>query len=243
LKNSTDAGHIRSFVLRSGRMSNRQKYAYEHFTDRFCIPYTGEQGDLNAWFERSGDLIVEVGFGAGEALLAEAERRREINFVGIEVYKAGIGCVLSEIRSRTLENVKVIEHDAFMVFDRMVPPETLKGVHIFFPDPWPKKKHRKRRLIQPEFSAKAAAALRPGGYICLATDWEDYAEHCLHVFLNTLGLKNRYEKYAPAQEWRIRTRFEEKGLEKKHRIYELFFEKEALSTPSIPPIPPLSRPK
>lgn len=239
MKNSTDAGHIRSFVLRSGRMSNRQKYAYEHYRDRFSIPYTGEQRDLNARFDRPGDLFVEVGFGAGEALLAAAEKHREMNFVGIEVYKAGIGRVLSEISNRKLENVRIIEYDAFMVFDRMVPPETLKGIHIFFPDPWPKKRHHKRRLIQPAFSAKAAGALRSGGYLCLATDWKNYAEHCLHIFLHTPGLKNRYEKYAPAQEWRTRTRFEEKGLEKKHRIYELIFEKEGLSTP---PIPPLSRP-
>lgn len=225
MKNSADSSHIRSFVLRSGRMSNRQKYAYEHLRDRYSIPYTGEPTDVTARFRRPGEIIVEIGFGAGEALLTMAERRREINFLGIEVYKAGIGRVVSEIHEKELDNLLIIAADAYLVVTRMLPPETLSGIHLFFPDPWPKKRHHKRRLIQPEFSNSAAGALKPCGYLYTVTDWPDYAEHALRVLSDTPGLTNRFEGYAPAQEWRPHTRFEEKGRAKNHRIYELLFEK------------------
>jgi tRNA (guanine-N7-)-methyltransferase len=176
-------------------------------------------------FGNDNPVIVEIGFGMGLATALIAGENPAQNYIGIEVHRPGIGRLLWEIGQRSLSNIRIIEHDAAEVFEKMIPPRSLEGIHLFFPDPWPKKRHHKRRLIKRPFTAVLAAGLKPGGYLYMVTDWEDYAAWALAELGATDGLVNVCDGFAPPQNWRPRTAFEKKGLAKNHQVKELFFYK------------------
>lgn len=214
---------IKTFVLRAGRMTPTQQKDYQELSGRWCIPFGDTPLDYPQIFGNTNDVVVEIGFGMGKATALIAEANPEINYLGLEVHRPGVGKLLGEIRRRNLENISIIQHDALEVLETMVPDSSVAAFHIFFPDPWQKKKHHKRRLVQRPLTDLLARKLVPGGYLYMATDWEPYAEFALEQLEQTPGLKNKYQGFAPHQEWRPETRFEEKGLDKNHVIRELFF--------------------
>jgi tRNA (guanine-N7-)-methyltransferase len=217
---------IKSFVLRSGRTTEAQKRSLEKFSPFFCIPFSESLPDFTRIFGNSNPLTVEIGFGTGIATARIAAANPEINYLGIEVFRAGIGRLLMEIESRNLQNVRIVEHDAVEVLSNMIPPSSVAAFHIFFPDPWPKKRHQKRRLIKRPFTGLVAEKLKARGYIYMVSDWEDYALQALAELSAVPGLRNNFEGFAPAQVWRPRTKFEEKGLQKGHGVRELYFVKD-----------------
>lgn len=202
-------------------MSDAQKRSYENLAPYFCIP-PGETGDYETIFRNSGPVIIEIGFGSGIATACIAEENPGINYLGIEVYRPGIGRLLWEIEKRDLKNIRIIQGDAAEILETL-PFEAAEGFHIFFPDPWPKKRHHKRRLITRPFTNTLTRCLKKKGYVYMVTDWADYADWALAELSATPGLVNKYEGFAPPQTWRPKTRFEEKGLDKEHEIRELLF--------------------
>ncbi len=214
---------IKTFVLRAGRMTPTQQKDYQELSDRWCIPYGEGQLNYTQIFNNTNPVTVEIGFGMGKATAIIAADNPDKNYLGLEVHRPGVGKLLGEIRRRNLENIYIVEHDALEVLEKMIPDGSVNGFHIFFPDPWPKKKHHKRRLVQRSNTDLITKKLVPGGYLYMATDWEPYAEFALEQLEQTPGLKNKYQGFAPHQEWRPETRFEEKGLDKNHVIRELFF--------------------
>jgi len=216
---------IRSFVLRSGRETPAQWRAYDSLSGQFVIPFEDRPMDYAAVFGNNNPVIAEIGFGMGEATAVIAGTQPDKNYLGIEVHRPGIGRLLWEIEQRSLSNVRIIEYDAVDVFRKMIPPLSLEGVHLFFPDPWPKKRHHKRRLVQRPFTHTLAAALGPGGYLYMVTDWEDYAQWALAELGATDGLVNAYGGFASPQAWRPCTSFERKGLAKNHQVRELLLKK------------------
>lgn len=217
--------HIKSFVVRGGRLSKGQQAAYDTLMGTYSIELTAGTIDLTRAFGNSGDVILEIGFGSGSATAEIAERNQDINYLGIEVYKPGIGNLLKLIDEKGLSNIRIIEGDAYSAVERCIGPESLAGIHLFFPDPWPKKKHHKRRIVRPEFCMLLHRVLKPGGYIYFVTDWEEYAERALEILGKTPGFKNRYTGFAPPQSWRPVTRFHRKGLEQQHSVREIIIEK------------------
>jgi len=217
--------HIRSYVLRTGRFSDSQKRAYNALSGKFVIPFQDRPVDLNELFGNDQPVTLEIGFGMGRATAQIADENREKNYLGVEVHRPGIGRLLWEIERRSLPNIRIIEYDAAVVVEKMLGPLSLDAVHVFFPDPWPKKRHHKRRLIQCPFTRNLCAVLKPCAYIYMVTDWDDYANWALEELRATPGLINSYAGFAPPMEWRPRTQFEQKGLDKNHRIWELFFTK------------------
>jgi tRNA (guanine-N7-)-methyltransferase len=205
-------------------MSAAQKRSYEALSSRWRIPFRPEPFDPGSVFGNGNPVTVEIGFGMGEATVRLAEERPGMNYLGVEVYRAGIGKLLSEIEKRGLENIRIVEHDAAELVEWMA-PSSVSAFHIFFPDPWPKKRHHKRRLVTRPFTEVLADTLIPGGYIYMVTDWEDYGEWALGELTAAAGIVNAYEDFAPSQSWRPRTRFEEKGLAKNHTLRELYFVK------------------
>jgi tRNA (guanine-N7-)-methyltransferase len=203
-------------------MSRAQIRSYEE-GGAFRIPYRGTLTDFTVFFGNKNPLTVEIGFGMGKAAAEIAQANPGNNYLGIEVFKAGVGKLLWEIRERGLSNVRIIEHDAVEVLETMTAPGTVSAFHIFFPDPWPKKKHRKRRLMKRPFTELLASRLCTGGYIYMATDWEDYAASALEELGATPGLVNPSGSFAPGQDWRPRTKFETKGLAENRPIRELYF--------------------
>ncbi len=218
---------VRSYVLRSGRMTNLQKKALEELGEKYVIPFIGEMIDPAKLLGKKR-VVVEIGFGMGLATARIAEENPSTGFIGIEVHLPGVGKLLSEIEKRKLDNLRVIRHDAVEVFRCMIPEESLDGIHVFFPDPWPKKKHHKRRLLQREFAEVLAGKLKAGGYIHVSTDWEEYAEWILEVLSSIPSLVNRYRGYSPPNHLRPVTKFEQKGLEREHVIRDIYFERTVL---------------
>ena len=214
---------IKTFVLRAGRMTPTQQKDYQELSGRWCIPYTDSHLNYTQIFNNTNPVTVEIGFGMGKATAIIAADNPDKNYLGLEVHRPGVGKLLGEIRRRNLENIYIVEYDALEVLEKMIPDGSVSGFHIFFPDPWPKKKHHKRRLVQRPNTDLITKKLVPGGYLYMATDWEPYAEFALEQLEQTPGLKNKYQGFAPHQEWRPETRFEEKGLDKNHVIRELFF--------------------
>jgi tRNA (guanine-N7-)-methyltransferase len=214
---------IRSFVLRAGRFTVAQRRSYNCLSGKFIIPCENKLLDFAGIFGNNNPVIVEIGFGMGNATAVIAGENPGKNYIGLEIHKPGIGRLLWEIEQRPLLNVRIIECDAVLVFRNMIPENSLEGAHIFFPDPWPKKRHHKRRLIQRPFTDCIASKLKPGGYIYMVSDWLDYANWALFVLTNTEGMVNEHDGFAAPQPWRPRTSFEKKGLDKKHEIKELFF--------------------
>ena len=216
---------VHTFVLRAGRMTDAQKKAYETLSPRWCVPFNEFPINFIDVFDNVNPVTIEIGFGMGAATAIIAQNNPEKNYLGLEVHRPGVGRLLNEIEAKNLSNLYIIEHDAIEVLEKMIPDESVSAFHIFFPDPWPKKKHHKRRLVQRPRTDILAKKLAPGGYIYMATDWEPYAEFALEELTQTEGLKNKYDGYAPHQEWRPETKFENKGLKADRRICELFFEK------------------
>ncbi len=202
-----------------------QRKALDTYAPLYCIEFKNQILDFKDVFKNSNDTYLEIGFGMGHATIEIAERNPDKNYLGVEVHTPGVGRVLNEIHTRKLDNLKIIRHDAVEIFEHMIGTETLSGIHLFFPDPWPKKKHFKRRLVQKEFVSLVLPKLKPGGYIYTATDWEPYAEWILEVFQSFKQLKNRYNPYADKIEWRPETSFERKGIGKSHKIRNIWFEK------------------
>lgn len=217
---------IRSYVLRQGRMSPAQTRAYDELGPQFSLPY--EPGKVLAYpalFGRQAPTIVEIGFGMGESTAAIAKRMPDHDFIGIEVHSPGVGALLKLVSELALSNLRIIQHDAVDVLKHMVADHSLHGFHIFFPDPWPKKRHHKRRLIQPELVRLLVSKLERGGYLHLATDWEEYALHMLEVLRAEPGLVNTAADFAPRPAYRGTSGFERKGLAKGHDVWDLVFRK------------------
>ena len=217
--------YVKSYVKRLGKFTDAQKKAYETLADKYLISVSENYIDFHNIFDNPGNVTLEIGFGSGFATAEIAQNNPDKNYLGIEVHRPGIGRLLWEINERNLKNIKIIEFDAVHVLKKMIPPVSLDAIHIFFPDPWPKKRHRKRRLIQRTFTDCLASCLKPNGYLYMVTDWEDYAFHALEELSATDSLKNEYEAFAQPQAWRPKTKFEQKGLDKDHVIRELMFKK------------------
>jgi len=215
--------HIHSFVHRRSHITAAQQQALAQWLPRWAIPYRNGVLDLAQAFGRSAPTILEIGFGMGETTQALAASRPGDNFLGVEVFDAGVGGLLKRIDASGLENVRIIQHDALEVVRDMIAPDALHGVHVFFPDPWPKKRHHKRRLIQPAFVELLASRIAPGGYLHCATDWQDYAEQMLDVLSGEPRLVNRHEGYAPRPDDRPQTKFETRGLRLGHGVWDLMF--------------------
>ncbi len=216
---------IHTYVLRAGRMTEAQKRDYVIHSARWCLPFQERILNLTDIFENAAPVTIEVGFGMGKATAIIAAENPDRNYLGIEVHRAGVGRLLGEIERRGLSNLRIIEHDALEVLTHMIPDSSISAFHVFFPDPWPKKRHHKRRLVQRPRTDLFASKLMPDGYFYMATDWEEYGEEAWQQLAATPGLQSMYEGFAPHQTWRPETRFEEKGIKANHRICELMFRK------------------
>ena len=214
---------IRSFVLRAGRTTTGQAKAFETLGPRFLQPYTGAPLDLAQAFGREAPTILEIGFGMGEATAHIAGLMPEKNFLCCEVHEPGVGALLKRIGEQGLTNIRIVQHDAVEVVDQMLTPGALEGIHIFFPDPWHKLRHHKRRLIQPPLVAKLATRLAPGGYVHCATDWEPYAQQMLQVLSAEPQLRNSADSFAPKPDYRPLTKFENRGLKLGHGVWDVVF--------------------
>jgi tRNA (guanine-N7-)-methyltransferase len=215
---------LKSFVKRAGRTTEGQARAFAELGPLFLLPYKPEPLDLTAAFGgRAAPTVLEIGFGMGEATAHIATVMPETNFLCCEVHEPGVGALLKRIGEQSISNIRICAHDAVDVLDHMLQPDSLAGVHVFFPDPWHKKRHNKRRLIQPGFVRKLAEHLRPGGYIHCATDWQPYAEQMLEVLSAEPLLRNTAEGYAPKPEYRPLTKFENRGIKLGHGVWDLVF--------------------
>jgi tRNA (guanine-N7-)-methyltransferase len=214
---------VRSYVLRAGRMGSGQVRALAELAPRFVLPFAAQPLDARAVFGRAAPLVVEVGFGMGAATAAIAAARPELDFLGIEVHEPGVGALLLRIDEHRLGNLRIVRHDAVEVLATMIAPGSLAGVNLFFPDPWPKKRHWKRRIVQPAFAALVASRLAPGGLWHCATDWQSYAEQMLEVLSAEPALVNTAPGYAPRPEQRPLTKFEQRGLALGHGVWDLVF--------------------
>ena len=215
---------IRSFVVRAGRMGSGQQRALAELGPRLVLPYTpGRPLDLATTFGRQAPCVLEIGFGMGDATAAYAQAHPQHDLLGLEVHPPGVGALLKLVGERQLGNVRIVMHDAVEVLREMIPPASLAAVHIWFPDPWHKKRHHKRRLIQPPFVAALVPHLAPGAYLHCATDWQPYAEQMLEVLSAEPGLQNSAEADAPRPPWRARSRFEARGERLGHGVWDLVF--------------------
>jgi tRNA (guanine-N7-)-methyltransferase len=214
---------IRSFVLRQGRLTPAQQRAVETLLPVYGVSYAAESLDLEHAFGRQAPKILEIGFGMGAATAQIAAANPDKDYLGIEVHTPGVGNLLKLMEEQELTNLRVIQHDAVEVLRHMIADASLDGVHIFFPDPWPKKRHHKRRLLQAEFVALLCSKLKPGGYLHFATDWEEYAQWTLEVLRAEPKLVNTVADYAPRPEYRPLTKFEQRGLNLGHGVWDLIF--------------------
>ena len=218
---------IRSFVLRQGRVTDAQKRAFTEHWPKYGLDYRGERRDFAAEFGRTAPLIVEIGFGNGEQLLHAAEHEPQHDFLGIEVHGPGVGRLLNGVAALGASNVRVYQHDAVEVLRDEIADGALAQVRIYFPDPWHKKRHHKRRLVQPEFVSLLCDRLKPGGRLHLATDWQNYAEHLWDVLDAEPRLRNRAgpRGFVPRPQWRRQTHFETRGLNLGHGVWDLLYDR------------------
>ncbi len=216
---------IRSFVRRAGRTTLGQARAFETLGPRFLVPYQPRPLNLAEAFGRDAPTVLEIGFGMGEATAYIAALMRDRNFLCCEVHEPGVGALLKRIGEQALANIRIVQHDAVEVLDHMLPEASLAGAHIFFPDPWHKLRHHKRRLIQAPLVARLASRLQPGGYLHCATDWEPYAQQMLQVLDAERTLRNTADGFAPRPAYRPLTKFENRGLKLGHGVWDLVFEK------------------
>ena len=214
---------VKTYVLRIGRMTDAQERSYNELSPVWCIPFENKKLNFVDIFGNTNPIIIEIGFGMGDVTAKLAQENPNINYIGIEVHKPGVGKLLSEIKKRDLKNLYIIEHDALEVLEQMIGDNSVNGFHIFFPDPWPKKRHHKRRLLQRPRTNLLAQKLAPEGYLYFVTDWFEYAEFALEELNQTENLENKYDGFAEPQEWRGQTKFERKGLNADRSITEIFF--------------------
>jgi tRNA (guanine-N7-)-methyltransferase len=234
---SADPGHdleqrfssrsIRSFVLRQGRMSPAQHRYLEEMMPLIGVPYRAAPLDLPGVFSRHAPKVLEIGFGMGETTYRIAESQPDTDFLAIEVHGPGVGNLCKLVAQGGLSNVRIMQHDAVEALRDMIPEASLAGVHVFFPDPWHKKRHHKRRIIQPDFVRLIASRLRPDGYLHCATDWQEYAEWMLWVLSGESLLHNTANGYAPRPDYRPLTKFENRGLKLGHGVWDLVFRRSA----------------
>jgi len=210
-------------VLRQGRVSNAQRRAVDSLLPQFGIAYSPERSDFDAAFDRSAPRFLEIGFGMGETTAQIAAAHPQNDYLGIEVHTPGVGGLLRLIEAQQLTNIRIIQHDAVEVATHMIPPHSLSGIHVFFPDPWPKKRHHKRRLLQPAFVHLLASRLLAGGYLHVATDWEEYAAQILQVLSAEPLLANSVEGFSPRPDHRPLTKFETRGLKLGHVVRDIVF--------------------
>ncbi len=218
---------IRTFVRRAGRTTIGQARAFETLGPRFLLPFAEAPLDFAAAFGRQAPTVLEIGFGMGDATAHIAGLMPESNFLCCEVHEPGVGALLKRIGEQGLENIRILQHDAVEVMDRMLPEGSLAGIHIFFPDPWHKLRHHKRRLIQSPLVARLAMRLAPAGYLHCATDWEPYAQQMLQVLSAEPLLRNTAEGFAPKPHYRPLTKFENRGLRLGHGVWDLVFQRRA----------------
>jgi tRNA (guanine-N7-)-methyltransferase len=218
--------HERFYIRRRGRMTRAQARALDELYADRCVPPDGAPLDADALFGRRAPIAVEIGFGMGHALAGLAANHPDWNCLGIEVYRPGIGALLHQCQARGLDNVRILEGDARAAFRERLAPRSVHRIHVFFPDPWPKARHHKRRLIEPAFAALLASRLEIGGRLLLATDWADYAEGMLEVLDAEPGLRNLAPGggYFPQPADRATTRFEQRGLRLGHAVFDLAYE-------------------
>ncbi|ODU99196.1 MAG: tRNA (guanosine(46)-N7)-methyltransferase TrmB [Rubrivivax sp. SCN 70-15] len=214
---------IRSYVLRGGRLGPGQQRALAELGPRFVLPFGPTPLDAEAVFGRRAPLVLEIGFGMGDATAAVAAAQPQQDFIDVEVHEAGVGALLRRIGQAGLTNLRIVRHDAVEVLREMIAPGALAGVHVWFPDPWHKARHHKRRLIQPAFVELLVSRLAIGGYLHCATDWQPYAEQMLEVLSAAPGLTNTAAGYAPRPGWRPLTKFEARGLRLGHGVWDLVF--------------------
>lgn len=219
-------------MLRQGRVTPAQRRALGSLFPRYGIEFRSEFLDLAAVFGRNAPLVLEIGSGMGESAAEIAKAHPERDFIAIEVHGPGVGSLLNRIEAQKLTNLRVLQHDAVEVLEHMIPDAALAGIHLFFPDPWPKKRHHKRRLVQPGFASLAARKLAPGGYLHAATDWPDYAAHMLAVFAAEPLLENTARGFAPRPAHRPLTKFERRGLGLGHAVHEMLFRRRIRNLPS-----------
>jgi tRNA (guanine-N7-)-methyltransferase len=214
---------IRSYVLRGGRMGPGQQRALAELGPRFVLPFADQPLDFEQVFGRRAPVVLEIGFGMGDATAQIAAALPDTDFLAVEVHEAGVGALLKRLGEAGLSNVRIVRHDAVEVLDAMVPPSSLAGVHLYFPDPWHKKRHHKRRLVQPPFVRRLVTRLAVGGYLHFATDWAPYAQQMLDVLGAEPALVNTAEGFAPRPAWRPQTKFEKRGLALGHGVRDLLF--------------------
>ncbi|MGA0569322.1 tRNA (guanosine(46)-N7)-methyltransferase TrmB [Variovorax sp. VNK109] len=214
---------IRTFVKRGGRTTTGQSKAFETLGPQFLASFTGQPIDFEKTFGRQAPTVLEIGFGMGEATAHIASGLPGTNFLCCEVHEPGVGALLKRIGEQGIGNIRILQHDAVEVIDQMIPEASLDGVHIFFPDPWHKKRHHKRRLVQPALVARLARRLKPGGYLHCATDWQPYAQQILEVLGAEPLLQNTAADYAPRPAYRPLTKFENRGLKLGHGVWDVVF--------------------
>ena len=218
-------GHIKSYVRRAGRMSQAQERHYAELMPKIGVVYGDQVLDLVAVYGRDAPKILEIGCGMGETTARIADACRDNDYLGVEVHVPGVGALCKQIAERGLTNLRICQHDAVEVVRDMLPESSLDGIHLFFPDPWHKKRHNKRRLIQPPFVALLAARLKPGAYLHCATDWEEYAQQMLEVLSGEPALVNTVAGFAPRPDYRPLTKFENRGLRLGHAVRDIIFKK------------------
>jgi len=216
---------IRSYVLRQGRFSPAQQRALTELMPRFGIAYRNAPLDFAEAFGRKAPVVAEIGFGMGDTTARIAEANPGTDYLAIEVHGPGVGSLLRRMDETGLSNIRIIQHDAVDVLRDMVPEGSLAAMHVFFPDPWPKKRHHKRRLLQPAFVELAASRLARGGVLHVATDWRDYAEQVLAILCASASLANTCKDFADRPAWRPETKFERRGLALGHGVWDLVFER------------------
>lgn len=216
---------IKSFVKRAGRMGSGQIRALQELAPKYALPFQASRPDWDAVFGRAAPRVLEIGSGMGDATAKIAAALPHIDFIACEVHEAGVGALLQRIEEAGLSNLRVIQHDAVEVLEQMVAPQSLQGVHLFFPDPWHKKRHHKRRLVQGPFIAQLVQHIAPGGYFHAATDWEPYAQQMLEVLSAEPLLQNTADGFATKPAYRPLTKFEARGLRLGHGVWDLVFQR------------------
>lgn len=218
---------IKSFVKRSGRMTELQRQAYQANWQRYGLEREAAYIDFEQVFSKQQPVILEIGFGMGKSLAEMVRQNPEKNYIGIEVHRPGVGKLLALVAEQGSDNIRIYEDDAVEVLKSSIHDQSLSGVQIYFPDPWHKKRHNKRRLIQAEFVDLLVEKIKPGAIIHLATDWEPYAEQMLEVLSANPAIRNQVADgvYAPRPKWRPETKFEQRGARLGHGVWDLLFEK------------------
>ncbi|MGB9095838.1 tRNA (guanosine(46)-N7)-methyltransferase TrmB [Erwinia sp.] len=226
-ENGRPMRRIRSFVRRQGRLTKGQQHALDTYWPVMGVEYQPEPVDLVSLFGRESPVVLEIGFGMGASLVTMAQNNPQQDFLGIEVHSPGVGACLSTAQEAGVENLRVMCHDAVDVLDKMIPDNSLRMVQLFFPDPWHKARHNKRRIVQGPFAELVMRKLKLGGVFHMATDWEAYAEHMLEVMNSIAGYKNQSETqdYVPRPESRPLTKFEQRGQRLGHGVWDLMFER------------------